>query len=147
LTTTVHVADLLVSAAEVAVTATVRAEETDDGGVYVAALVVVLKVPQAFPLQPVPETLQVTPLLLESLLRVAARLKVCDWSMVVVLEGLSATEMGDVEFVPLPPPQPVKIMRIDKNRISLFMVVRLLELRRKGYVIRKSQCSWQHQSV
>jgi hypothetical protein len=62
-TTTVEDADLVVSATEVAFTDTVRLEETGVGALYVAVVAVVLvKVPQAFPLHAVPETLQVTPL-------------------------------------------------------------------------------------
>ena len=71
------------SDAEVAVTVTFILDVTDAGALYVAAVaVVLLKVPQADPLQPVPDMLQLTPLLLESLVTVAVKATVCPWSMV-----------------------------------------------------------------
>ncbi|MGD0922782.1 MAG: hypothetical protein ABSA70_13595 [Terriglobia bacterium] len=83
-TTTVEDADLVVSATEVAFTETVKLEETDAGALYFAVVAVVLvKVPQAAPVHAVPETLQVTPLLLESFATVAVKFTVCPWSMVV----------------------------------------------------------------
>ena len=42
---------------------------------------VFVTVPQALPVQLLPETLQVTPWLLESLVTVAVKLTVCPWSM------------------------------------------------------------------
>ena len=77
LTITVDVYDWFVSAMEVAVTVTVKAEETDDGGVYTASVVVLPKLPQAFPLHAVPARLQVTPLLLGSLVTVGVSLTNC----------------------------------------------------------------------
>jgi hypothetical protein len=75
---------LVISATEVAVTVMLRLAETDDEALYVAALVVVLvKVPQAAPVTPVPETLQVTPLALESFSTVAVNFTVCPWSVLV----------------------------------------------------------------
>ena len=83
-TTTVEDADLVVSATEVACTDTVKLEETGVGALYFAAdAVVIVRVPQAFPLHPVPETLQVTPWLLESCATVAVKFTVCPWSMLV----------------------------------------------------------------
>jgi len=68
----------VVSATEVAVTVMLRLTETEEGALYVAALVVVLvKVPQAVPVTPVPEQLQVTPLALESFSTVAVNFTVC----------------------------------------------------------------------
>jgi hypothetical protein len=63
------------SATEVAVTVTLRFAGTVEGALYVAALVVVLvRVPRD---APVPETLQVTPLSLESFSTVAVNFTVC----------------------------------------------------------------------
>jgi hypothetical protein len=77
-TMTTAEAVLVVSATEVAVTVMLRLAETEDGALYVAALVVVLvKVPQAPPVTPVPEQLQVTPLALESFSTVAVNCTVC----------------------------------------------------------------------
>jgi hypothetical protein len=77
-TTTGADCDFDVSAADVACTVTVMFAETDAGALYVTAVAVLLvKVPQALPEQPVPDTLQVTPLLLESLLTEAVKFKVC----------------------------------------------------------------------
>jgi len=77
-TTTVEDADLVGAAAEVAFTDTVKLEETGVGALYVAVVVVVLvKVPQAAPVHAVPETLQVTPVLLESFATVAVKFTVC----------------------------------------------------------------------
>ena len=61
-TVTVVVADLVLSATEVAVTSTAREEVTGGGGLYVAlAVVVLVNVPQAAPVHPLPVKLQVTP--------------------------------------------------------------------------------------
>lgn len=87
-TTTAAEADLVVSAAAVAETVTLRLAETGDGAVYVAALVVVLvSAPQAVPVPPAQATLHVTPLPLESLSTVAAYFTVCPWSIFVCVEG------------------------------------------------------------
>jgi hypothetical protein len=73
-TTTVEDADLVLSATEVAFTDTVRLDETCVGALYVAVVAVVFeRIPQALPVHDVPETLQVTPLLLESFATVAAK--------------------------------------------------------------------------
>jgi hypothetical protein len=78
LTTTVDEADLVASAAEVAVTDTVKLAETGEGALYVAVVAVVfVKLPQAAPLHAVPETLQVTPLLPVSFATVAVKFTVC----------------------------------------------------------------------
>jgi hypothetical protein len=121
LTVTVDDADFVVSAAEVAFTDTVKLEETDDGALYVAAdAVVFVRVPQAAPLHPVPETLQVTPLLLESLLTVAVKLTVCPTSMLAGPAGARETEIaGGVDD---PPPQPHIRPRTEKMRMSFFIV-------------------------
>jgi hypothetical protein len=70
-------ADFVPSATEVAVTVTVAGVGTAAGAVYVTptpdALEVVESVPHVAPLQPVPETFQVTPLLCESFATVAVR--------------------------------------------------------------------------
>jgi hypothetical protein len=72
------------SAAEVAVIVTVMFPEPDVGALYVTPdAVLFVRLPQALPLQPVPDMVQVTPLLLESLLTVAVKTKVCPWSMFV----------------------------------------------------------------
>jgi hypothetical protein len=69
---------LVVSATDVAVTIMLRLVETGDGALYVAELVVMsVRVPQAAPVSPAPEQLQVTPLLLESFSIVAENLTVC----------------------------------------------------------------------
>jgi hypothetical protein len=68
----------VVSATEVAVTVMLRLAETEAGALYVAALVVALvKVPQAVPVTPGPEQLQLTPLALESFSTVAVNFTVC----------------------------------------------------------------------
>jgi hypothetical protein len=78
LTTTNVEADLVESAMEVAVTDTLKPAETDDGALYVAVVAVMfVRLPQALPEHPVPETLQVTPLPLESFATVAVRFTVC----------------------------------------------------------------------
>jgi len=70
--------DLVVSAADVAVTVMLRLAETAAGAREVAVLVVVLeKVPAAVPVTPVPEALQVTPLALESFSTVALNFTLC----------------------------------------------------------------------
>lgn len=77
-TVTVDDFDLLASATEVAVTVTVKVFATDMGALYVAVVVVTLvKVPQVAPKHPVPEALQVTPRLPESLATAAVKLTVC----------------------------------------------------------------------
>ena len=69
---------LVVSAADVAVTVTLRLAETEEGALYVAEVVVVLeKLPQAVPVSPDAEQLQVTPLLAESFSTVAENFTVC----------------------------------------------------------------------
>jgi hypothetical protein len=73
--------------------------------------VLFVKVPQAVPVHAVPESVQVTPLLLESLLTVAVKLRVCPWSMFVCAAGVTETEMaGGAE----PPPQAFKSKNPDK---------------------------------
>ena len=73
-TITVEAADLVLSATEVAFTDTVRLDETRVGALYVVAVAVVFeRIPQALPVHDVPETLQVTPLLLESFATVAVK--------------------------------------------------------------------------
>jgi len=56
-------------------------------------MVVLVRVPQAAPLQPVPDTLHVTPWLFTSLVTVELRFVVCPWSIPMVVLGVSATEM------------------------------------------------------
>jgi hypothetical protein len=76
---TMTAAELLLveSAIEVAVTVMSSVDETEAGALYVAEVVVVLlKVPQAEPVTPAPETLQVTPLLLVSFITVALKFTV-----------------------------------------------------------------------
>jgi hypothetical protein len=82
---TTCVEDILVkSAMELAVTVAVKAEETDDGGLYFAVVVVeFVMVPQAAPLHAVPETFQVTPMLVGSFATVAVKFTVCPRSMAV----------------------------------------------------------------
>src|SRR5208283_4397268 len=53
---------------------------------------VLVRVPQAAPLQPIPDTLHVTPWLLMSLVTVELKFVVCPWSIVTVVLGVSATE-------------------------------------------------------
>jgi hypothetical protein len=68
--------DLEVSATEVAVTVMRRLPDTDAGALYIAVVAVVLeKLPQASPVTPVPEALQVTPLLLESFCTLAVNFR------------------------------------------------------------------------
>jgi hypothetical protein len=107
LTTTVDEADLEVSATEVAFTDTVESEATGVGALYVAVVAVVfVKLPQAAPEHPVPETPQVTPLLLESFVTVAVKFTLCPWSMVVVPAGARETEIAGGGAAPPPPPPP-----------------------------------------
>ena len=56
-------------------------------------VVLLLKVPHAVPLHEVPDMLQLTPLLLESLLTVAVKFRVCPASMVVWADGERETEI------------------------------------------------------
>lgn len=73
---------MLVFATDVAFTVTVSTEETVDGATYVAAVLdVFVSVPQPLPLQLIPETLQDTPLLLESLVTLAVNFTVWPWSI------------------------------------------------------------------
>lgn len=127
LTTTVHDIDLVVSAAEVAVTVTVRLAETDGGALNVAAPVVeFVKVPQAVPAQAVPDMLQVTPWLLESFATVAEKATVCPWSIDIEAEGVRETEIAGGVDVLLPlelPPQPYKSNIPNKIKPNLFMTV------------------------
>ena len=53
-----------------------------------------VKVPQAEPLHPVPETLQLTPWLFKSPVSVAVKFTVCPWSIVLVPLGASETVIG-----------------------------------------------------
>ncbi len=76
---TVTVADavFVVSAAEVAVMVTTRLPDTLAGALYVTDVVVTLvSVPHAVPVQAVPDTVQVTPLLPESFATAAVKLTV-----------------------------------------------------------------------
>jgi hypothetical protein len=83
-TTTAVDIDFDVSAADVACTVTAMFAETDAGALYVTAVaVLLLKVPQALPEQPVPDMVQLTPLPLESLLTEAVKSKVCPRSILV----------------------------------------------------------------
>ena len=82
--TTVEVTDFVESLTEVAMTVTVIFAATVAGALKVAALAVLFeKVPQAVPLQEVPDMLHATPLPLLSLVSVAVKFKLCPWSMVV----------------------------------------------------------------
>lgn len=91
-TTTTAELVLVESAADVAVTVTLRFAATEAGALNVAALVVVLvKVPHAAPERPVADTLQVTPLALESFSTVAVNFTVCPGSMSDCVEGEMAT--------------------------------------------------------
>ena len=93
---------------------TVKAEETLAGASYVAAAVEVLaNVPQAPPLQLLPDIVQLTPWLLESLATVAVKFAVCPpsivcWELgerVTETDGLAGlTVAGEVD----PPRQPAK---------------------------------------
>jgi hypothetical protein len=93
---------------------TVNAEETLAGASYVAAAVEVLaNVPQVPPLQLLPDTVQFTPWLLESLATVAVKLIACPASTVCWELGERVTETdglaglivaGEVD----PPPQLAK---------------------------------------
>jgi hypothetical protein len=85
--------------------------------------VVFVKLPQALPEHPVPETLQVTPLPLESFATVAVKFTVCVISMLVWLAGASKTEIaGGVEVFSPSPPQLHKRNKADKIKTSLFMM-------------------------
>ena len=67
--------DLVVSATEVAVTATVMLGETVTGALYITDVVVAfVNVPQVAPLQDEPVRAHVTPMFLESLVIVTERL-------------------------------------------------------------------------
>jgi hypothetical protein len=73
--------------------------------------VLFVKVPHAVPLHPLPESVQVTPLLVESLVTVAAKFSVCATSMLVCAAGVTETEIaGGAE----PPPQAFKSKNPDK---------------------------------
>jgi hypothetical protein len=102
--------DLVVSAAEVATTDIVVLAVTVAGALYVAEVVVTpVNVPQAAPVQPVPEADQVTPLLAESLDNVAVYATVCPWSIEVWEEGERETAIWGLPVVLVPPPpQPDK---------------------------------------
>jgi len=77
-TTTVADFAFEVSATEVAVTVKVMFAEPEVGALYVTPVdVLFVKVPQALPLHDAPDTVQVTPLPLESLLTVAVKGNVC----------------------------------------------------------------------
>ena len=83
-------------------------------------VVLLLKVPQVVPLHDVPDMLQVTPLLLESLVTVAVRVKVCPSSMAVWADGERETEIAG--FVWFPPPQlQIRIMA-DNIKTSFLMI-------------------------
>jgi hypothetical protein len=118
LTTTAAVADLVVSAAEVATTETVVLDVTVAGVLYVAEVAVTfLKPPHAEPVHPVPVADQVTPLLLESLLTVAVYATVCPWSRVVWVEGERETEIGcELGGLLPPPPHPYRSNDADKTK-------------------------------
>ena len=99
--------DFDVSATDVAWTVTVMFAETDAGALYVTPdAVLLVKVPQALPLHDVPDMAQVTPLLLESLVTVAANFNVCPRSILVWADGLIETEIGGGAFAELPPQAP-----------------------------------------
>lgn len=124
LTTTFDDMDLVESAAEVAVTVTVKEAETDVGALYVVPPVVLfVNVPHAVPVHVVPDMLQVTPLLLESFATVAVNARVCPWSMDVWAEGDRVTEIdGVLGPLLLLPPQPHKNNNPDKIKTTLFIV-------------------------
>ena len=99
---------------EVAVTVAVKAEEMLAGASYVAETVEVLvNIPQAPPLQLLPETAQLTPWLLESLATAAVKFKVCPASIVCWEPGEIVTETDGLAGLVVtaevdPPPQPAK---------------------------------------
>jgi hypothetical protein len=103
-TTTVAEADLVLSVAEVALTVTVKFAETEAGALYVTDVgVELVRVPQAEPVQPVPETLHVTPLLLESLATVAVN---CCVAPACTEAVAGATRRVIAGAAAPPPPQP-----------------------------------------
>jgi hypothetical protein len=81
-----------------------------------------VKVPQALPEHAVPETLQVTPLPLESFATVAVKFRVWAISMLVGPAGASETEMagGGGAFVG-PPPQPHNNAKTKERGASFFI--------------------------
>ena len=92
---TVALADFVLSATEVAVTVTVLGLGAVAGALYVTLVVVTLvNEPQAVPLQPVPETDHVTPLLCTSLVTAAVKFCVPAPAATFALVGATETEMG-----------------------------------------------------
>lgn len=122
-------AETLPFSTDVAFTVTVRGEATTGGALYVAAVLdVFANVPQPLPLQPLPDTLQDTPLLLESSLTLAVNFIVWPWSILSWEPGDIATESGG-ETVPTPPgaldPPP---QLVSKNTTTAMMPVDFLTM-------------------
>jgi hypothetical protein len=57
--------------------------------------VTLVKVPHAGPPHPGPEALQVTPLFPVSFVRLVVKARVCPWSMLGGMAGLTVTEMSE----------------------------------------------------
>ena len=94
------------SATEVAVTVTVAGVGTALGAEYVTGAPLALldgdTVPQAAPLQPAPDTIQLTPLFAESFVTVAVSACVCP-TCTVIVAGATLTAMAAAGGVGLPP--------------------------------------------
>jgi hypothetical protein len=89
----------------VAVTVTLKLDETDAGALYTTEVAVTLvKVPHEEPEHPGPVALHVTPLLPVSSIRLAVKCRVCPWSMLGGMAGLIVAETSKMLFDE--PPQP-----------------------------------------
>jgi hypothetical protein len=96
--------------------------ETELGAVYFTADVVAfINVPHAAPVQLVPDNVQVTPLLLESLLTVAVKVRVWPSSMLLWVEGVTETETTGAILLELPP-QAQKNNNPDRNNADALMI-------------------------
>ena len=127
-TSTVAELAALVSAIEVAVTVMLTLADTDAGELYVAELdVLLVNVPQAVPVSPAPEQLQLTPSSLESLATVAVNFTACPASMLTWASGEMETVIaggGGVILIlppPPPPPHPQVIAKMPTTSQSLFI--------------------------
>jgi hypothetical protein len=105
-TVIVAVPAFVLSATEVAVSVTVADDGTLTGAVYVTAapdaLVVGATVPHVAPLQPVPDTVQLTPLFCESFVTVAAKFAVAP-TVTLAVVGKIATPIAGAAVVTVIP--------------------------------------------